>query len=58
MKEYYIRAFFSDWHKVSKESYESFRKEILVGAINVNKNDKEQVERFLSRHAKVVEVNE
>ncbi len=58
MKEYYIRAFFSDWHKVNKESYESFRKEILVGAINIDKSNKEEVERFLSRHAKVVEINE
>jgi len=58
MKEYYIRAFFSDWHKVSKEAYEDFKKSILVGAININKNDKEQVENFLSRHAKAVEVNE
>ncbi len=58
MKEYYIRAFFSDWHKVNKEAYEDFKKSILVGAINIDKNNKEEVERFLSRHANVVEANE
>lgn len=56
MKKYFIRAFYSDWHETTKEGYEDFRKHILVGACNVNKNDKQEVERFLSRHSKIEEV--
>jgi septin family protein len=56
MKKYFIRAFFSDWHETTKEVYEDFRKHILVGALNVKKSDKQEVERFLSRHSKIEEV--
>ena len=52
MKKYFIRAFFSDWHEVSKDSYESFKKEILVGAINIDKSNQEEVNNFLSKHCK------
>ena len=56
--KYYIRAFFSNWHEVSKEKYEEFKKEILVGAINIDSSNKEEVDKFLSRHAKEVADNE
>ena len=52
--KYFIKAFFSDWHETT-EGYEDFRKSILVGATNINKNDKQEVERFLSRHSKISE---
>lgn len=55
MEKYFIRAFFGDWHETTKEGYESFRTSILVGACNVNKNDKQEVEQFLSKHSKISE---
>ena len=54
--KYYIRAFYSDWHEVSKEQYDSFKKNILDGAINVDKNNPEAVKNFLSNHAKEVAI--
>lgn len=53
--KYYIKAFFGEWVEVSKEKYEHFRKNILVGAVNVDKTNPDEIEKFLSRHSKVVE---
>jgi len=53
--KYYIKAFFGDWHETTKEGYEDFRKHILIGANNIKKDDKQEVERFLSRHSKIIE---
>ena len=47
MTKYYIRAFYSSWHEVTKEQYENFKKSILDGAINVNKQDEKELNSFL-----------
>ena len=51
--KYYIKAFFSGWVETTKEHYEEFRKNILVGALNVDTTDPKRVEEFLSKHSKV-----
>lgn len=53
--KYYIKAFVSGWRETTKEHYEEFRNNILVGAINVDKSNPEEVEKFLSKHSKVEE---
>ena len=53
--KYYIRAIYSGWKEVNKEKYEAFRKSILDGAVNVDKNNPERLKEFLSKHSKVVD---
>ena len=53
--KYYIKAFFGEWVEVSKEKYEHFRKNILVGAVNVDKTNPDEIEKFLLKYSKVVE---
>ena len=52
--KYFIKAFFGEWVEVSKEKYEHFRKNILVGAVNVDKTNPDEVEKFEAYAPKIL----
>ena len=49
---YFIKGIYSGWHKTDYKGYVSFRKEMLNGNKCVDKNNKNEVRKWLSTISK------